>query len=238
MYLAKVAATVDAVSGGRVEMGIGAGWYEHEWNAYGYGFPTAGDRIAMLAEGVEIMRQAWADGVATYAGEHYQVDGAICAPRPLQDGGIPLWIAGGGEKKTLRIAAQHAQYTNFDGTLEGFRHKSEVLAGHCRDLGRDLDDIVRSANYNVVVGRDATEVEERLRQIEERYRPHLSPEALASAVESYRSGPLVGTPEQVVERLQQLQAAGMTYAITYFQEAAYDDSGIRLFADEVLPALA
>ncbi len=108
MYLAKVAATVDAVSGGRVEMGIGAGWYEHEWNAYGYGFPTAGDRIAMLAEGVEIMRQAWEQGVATYAGEHYQVDGAICRPTPLQDGGIPLWIAGGGEKKTLRIAAQHA----------------------------------------------------------------------------------------------------------------------------------
>jgi F420-dependent oxidoreductase-like protein len=237
MYLAKVAATVDAVSGGRVEMGIGAGWYEHEWNAYGYGFPTAGDRIAMLAEGVEIMRQAWADGVATYAGEHYQVDGAICAPRPLQEGGIPLWIAGGGEKKTLRIAAQHAQYTNFDGTLEGFRHKSEVLAGHCRDLGRDFGAIVRSANYNVVIGRDQAEVDERLRQIEERYRPYLSPEALASAVESYRTGPLVGTPEQVVERLTALQAEGMTYAITYFQEAAYDDSGIRLFAEQVLPAL-
>jgi alkanesulfonate monooxygenase SsuD/methylene tetrahydromethanopterin reductase-like flavin-dependent oxidoreductase (luciferase family) len=238
MYLAKVAATVDAVSGGRVEMGIGAGWYEHEWNAYGYGFPTAGDRIAMLAEGVEIMRQAWAEGVATYAGEHYQVDGAICQPRPLQDGGIPLWIAGGGEKKTLRIAAQHAQYTNFDGTLEGFRRKSQVLAEHCRDLGRDVEEIVRSANYNVVIGRDRTEIDERLRQIEERLRPFLSPEALASAVESYRNGPLVGTPEQIVERLQQLQAEGMTYAIANFHEAAYDDSGIRLFAEQVVPALA
>src|SRR4051812_7303044 len=116
MYLAKVAATVDVLSGGRLEMGIGAGWYEHEWTAYGYGFPGAGDRIAMLAEGVEIMREAWRDGVATFAGEHYQVEGAICRPKPLQAGGPPLWVAGGGGQKTLRIAAEHAAYTNFDGT--------------------------------------------------------------------------------------------------------------------------
>jgi F420-dependent oxidoreductase-like protein len=237
MHLAKIAATVDAVSGGRVEVGIGAGWYEHEWMAYGYGFPGAGDRIAMLAEGVEIMRRAWAEGEATYAGEHYQVDGAICRPRPLQDGGIPLWIAGGGERKTLRLAAEHAAYTNFDGTLEGFRHKSEVLARHCKDVGRDFDEIVRSANYNVVVGRDAAEVEARLAALEERYRPFLTPEQLAAAVEQFRSGPLVGTPQQLVERLGTLQEAGMTYAITYFQDAAYDDSGLRLFAEEVVPAL-
>jgi len=237
MYLAKVAATVDVVSGGRLEMGIGAGWYEHEWTAYGYGFPGAGDRIAMLAEGVAIMRQAWEHGEATLAGEHYQVDGAICMPQPLQHGGVPLWIAGGGERKTLRIAAEHAAYTNFDGTLEGFRHKSQVLFGHCRDLGRDPDGIVRSANYTVVIGRDAAEVEDRLRAIEDRYRPHLSPEQLAAAMAQLRSGTLAGTPEQLVERLAALQQAGMTYAITYFQEAAYDDSGIRLFAEQVVPAL-
>ncbi|MGH8775372.1 MAG: TIGR03560 family F420-dependent LLM class oxidoreductase [Jiangellaceae bacterium] len=117
-YLAKVAATVDLVSGGRVEMGIGAGWYEHEWRAYGYGFPTAGERIARLDEGVQIMLQAWTKGRATLAGEHFQVDGAICRPLPLQPGGPPLWIAGGGEKKTLRIAAKYAQYTNFGGSAQ------------------------------------------------------------------------------------------------------------------------
>ncbi|NNH24013.1 LLM class F420-dependent oxidoreductase, partial [Pseudokineococcus marinus] len=153
-YLAKVAATVDVVSGGRVEMGIGAGWYEHEWRAYGYGFPRAGERLAMLEEGVEVMRQLWTDGVATLDGEHYQVDGAICRPLPLQEGGIPFWIAGGGEKKTLRTAAKYAGYTNFDGSPEGFAHKSSVLEGHCRDLGRDYAEITRSANYNVVIGRD------------------------------------------------------------------------------------
>jgi F420-dependent oxidoreductase-like protein len=238
MYLAKVAATVDLISGGRVEMGIGAGWYEHEWTAYGYGFPTAGDRIAMLQEGVEIMQSAWRDGVARFAGEHYQVDGALCHPQPLQAGGIPLWIAGGGEKKTLRIAAQRADYTNFDGTPGTFARKSEILAGHCRDVGRDYGQIVRSANFNVVIGRTEAEVAERLARLEERYRPYLAPDGLARAVEGFRSGPLVGTPEQIVGTLRQLEELGMGYAITYFVEAADDPTGVELFSEQVIPELA
>jgi F420-dependent oxidoreductase-like protein len=236
-YLAKVAATVDVVSGGRAEMGIGAGWYEHEWRAYGYGFPRAGERIAMLDEGVQIMSQLWTTGTATLHGKHYDVDGAICRPIPLQDGGVPMWIAGGGEKKTLRIAAQHAAYTNFDGSLEGFRHKSEVLAGHCRDLGRDFDSITRSANYNVVVGRDEAEVQDRLDWIRAQYLKVLPEAKVDQAVEQFRTGPAVGTPEQIVETLSGLQDAGMTYAITYFAEAAYDRSAIELFEREVAPAL-
>ncbi|HWS57004.1 MAG TPA: LLM class F420-dependent oxidoreductase [Actinotalea sp.] len=235
-YLAKVAATVDVISGGRVEMGIGAGWYEHEWRAYGYGFPGAGDRIAALDEGVQIMEQAWRTGEATLDGRFFQVQGARVHPQPLQDGGIPLWIAGGGERKTLRIAARSAQYTNFDGTLEGFAHKSSVLEGHCRDLGRDPSEITRSANYNVVIGRDQAEVDARLDWIEAHYRavvPHKADEVIGS----WRTGPLVGTPEQIVETLTALQGLGMTYAITYFAEAAYDRSGIELFEHEVVPAL-
>jgi F420-dependent oxidoreductase-like protein len=245
-YLAKVAATVDAISEGRVEMGIGAGWYEHEWRAYGYGFPRAGERIKRLEEGVEIFRQMWTTGSATLDGEHYQVDGALCRPLPLQGttvpgsktNGIPMWIAGGGEKKTLRIAAQYADYTNFDGSPEGFAHKSEVLKGHCDDLGRDFGEIVRSANYNVVIGRDEREVQNRLDWIREQYlRAGLTPEKADDQVKAAASGPAVGTPEQIVETFKALQAQGMTYAITYFAEAAYDTSGIALFESEVLPEL-
>jgi F420-dependent oxidoreductase-like protein len=238
MYLAKVAATVDVVSGGRLEMGIGAGWYEHEWTAYGYGFPSAGDRITMLAEGVQIMREAWRDGVATFAGEHYQTDGAICRPKPLQAGGPPLWIAGGGERKTLRIVAEHAAYANFDGSPEAFAHKSEVLAGHCRDIGRDPAEIVRTANYSVTIGRDESEVEQRLAATEERYRPFLAPEHLAAAIEALRKNTLAGTPEQLVERLRNLAGLGLGYAICYFPDAAYDRSGIDLFVKAVVPELA
>ena len=122
----------------------------------------------MLDEGVQIMRQAWTEGRATLHGKHYQVDGAIVRPLPLQEGGIPLWIAGGGEKVTLKIAAKYARYTNFDGTLEGFTRKSELLAGHCRDVGTDFDAIVRSANYNVAIGATEAEVEDRLQQLKAR----------------------------------------------------------------------
>ena len=238
-YLAKVAATIDIISGGRVEMGIGAGWYEHEWRAYGYGFPRAGERLARLDEGVQIMKQAWTTGTATLNGEHYQVDGAIVRPLPLQQGGIPIWIAGGGEKVTLRIAAQYANYTNFDGSPEGFAHKSELLRGHCATVGTDFDAIVRSANYNTVIGRDEAEVAERLDAIEARVAPYLGEEGTIKYMADYRSGTAqgVGTPEQVVERLSTMKELGLGYAIHYFPEAAYDRSGMELFEREVLPAL-
>ena len=235
-YLAKVAATVDIVSGGRVEMGIGAGWYEHEWRAYGYGFPGAGDRIAALDEGVQIMKQAWETGVATLDGKYYQVDGARVHPRPLQLPRIPLWIAGGGEKKTLRIVARLGDYANLSGDPETFEHKSAVLEQHCRDVGREFGEITRSANYNVVIGETEADVADRLAWIGDVFRRTL-PHRETEEVDMFRRGPLVGTPEQIVEKLTALQGLGMTYAITYFQEAAHDTSGIELFEREVTPAL-
>lgn len=237
MYLAKVAATIDVISGGRLEMGIGAGWYEHEWNAYGYGFPGAGDRLAMLAEGIEIMRLAWRDGVAGLAGEHYQVEGALCRPTPLQPGGPPLWVAGGGEKKTLRIAAETAAYTNFDPTPEGFAHKSAVLARHCADIGRDPATIVRSANYDVIIGADEAEVAGRKAEILGRVRPLLDDATFAGVEQTLARG-LVGTPEQIVERLTRMRDVGLDYAIVYLPEVAHDRSGLELFAREVVPALS
>jgi F420-dependent oxidoreductase-like protein len=237
-YLAKVAATVDAVSGGRTEMGIGAGWYEHEWRAYGYGFPGAGERLGMLDEGVQIMRQLWTTGSATLDGKYYQVNGAICRPLPLQDGGIPLWIAGGGEKKTLRIAAKYAGYTNFDGSPEGFRRKSEILQAHCTEVGTDYSKIVRSANYNVVIGETEKDVQDKLAW----YRAHLAkyiPADVADRqVDGLAGAPGVGTPEQIAERLTEMGKLGMTYAIFNLPEVAYDKSGLELLSQKVLPALA
>jgi F420-dependent oxidoreductase-like protein len=237
-YLAKVAATVDVISGGRAEMGIGGGWYEHEWRAYGYGFPTAGERLGMLDEGVQIMRQLWTEGTATLDGKYYQVDGAISRPLPLQEGGIPLWIAGGGEKKTLRTAAKYAKYTNFDATNpDTFRHKSAVLAEHCREVGTDYDAIVRSTNYNVVIGQTQQEVQDRLAWLREHYAPYLSAEKLEETLSNYVNSPLAGTPEQIAERLTATHELGAGYVILYFPEVAYDRSGLELFVKEVVPQL-
>ncbi|ASL07984.1 luciferase family protein [Mycobacterium intracellulare subsp. chimaera] len=239
VYLAKVAATADIISGGRIQMGIGGGWYEHEWRAYGYGFPSAGVRLGRLDEGVQIMRDAWRDGKVSFDGKHYQVDGAIVAPKPLQDNGIPLWIAGGGEKVTLRIAARYAQYTNFTPEPAAFAHKSQVLAGHCREVGTDFDAIVRSVNVNAVVGPSEADVKDRLQRVRGRMADYVG-EAAADAMIAGTSGPdsATGTPEQVVERLTKLRDLECDYAICYFPEAAYDRSGIELFEREVIPALS
>ncbi|MCB2176202.1 MAG: LLM class F420-dependent oxidoreductase [Actinomycetales bacterium] len=235
-YLAKVAATVDLISGGRIEMGIGAGWYEHEWNAYGYGFPAVGDRLGALDEGVQIMEQAWRTGYATLDGKYFKVDGARVFPKPIQPGGIPMWIAGGGEKRTLKYVARSGQYANLAGDPETFAHKSEVLRGHCESLGRDFDSITRSANYNVVIGATEADVEDRLMWIADRAR-RLVPDRAAGVETEWRNGQLVGTPGQIVDRLRNLEGLGMTYAIAYFAEAAYDRAGIELFEREVIPAL-
>ncbi|WP_349903648.1 LLM class F420-dependent oxidoreductase [Parafrigoribacterium humi] len=238
-YLAKVATTVDIISGGRAQMGIGGGWYEHEWRAYGYGFPGAGERLGRLDEGVQIMKQAWETGTATLNGKHYQVDGALFYPKPLQPAGIPLWIAGGGEKVTLRIAAQYAQYTNFAGSPDEFSHKSEVLRGHTDAIGRDFNDITRSANYNVVIADTDAEVQERLDAIEARVLPYLGKEKAASFIAEYHgeNALAVGTPEQIIARLKDMKERGVGYFIHYFPEAAYDRSGMELFEREVIPAL-
>ena len=244
VYLAKVAATTDIISGGRVQMGIGGGWYEHEWRAYGYGFPTAGQRLGRLDEGVQIMRDAWRDGRVSLAGKHYQVNDAIVQPTPLQANGIPLWIAGGGEKVTLRIAARYAQYTNFTSEPVGFQHKSEVLAGHCRDVGTDYGAIVRSANFNAVIGESDADVKDRIERIRDRQAataerklaelgPLFDSLATLSAPESGS-----GTVDQVVEKLTRMRDLGCEYAILYFPEAAYDRSGIEMFEQQVIPALS
>jgi len=236
-YLAKVAATCDVISGGRVEMGIGAGWYEHEWRAYGYGFSPAGERLARLDEGVQIMKQMWTEGRASLQGKHYQVDGAIGQPKPLQPGGLPLWIAGGGEKKTLRTAAKYAQYTNFDATPETWRRKSEILEQHCRDVGRDFGEITRSADFNVLIGETEQDVADKLKWIQDHYAKLVPADQAERTVDLFRTG-LAGTPEQIVEKLRSLEPLGLSYAITYFVDAVLDPKAVELFATRVIPELS
>jgi F420-dependent oxidoreductase-like protein len=232
-YLAKVAASIDVISGGRLEMGIGAGWYEHEHDGYGYPFLEPGPRIRMLEEGVEIMKAMWTEDVVDYDGRHYRLQGAICQPKPLQSPHIPLWVAGGGEQLTLRVAARHAQYTNFGVKPEWFSHKSDVLAGHCRDVGRDFDEITRSANFNIVCADTEADVADRIGMVKARFVEHVTEEKAEEQLRLYRHNS--GTPEQVVDSLREWEKLGLAYAIVYFPDAAYDLSSLELFAREVIP---
>ncbi len=235
-YLAKVAADIDVISNGRVDMGIGAGWYEGEYLGYGYPFPKASVRIGQLGEGVEIMRRMWTEDEVHYEGRYYQLAGAISRPKPIQEP-IPIWVAGGGEQLTLRVAARYADYTNYAMQLDAFIHKSKVLAGHMAAIGRPFDEIVRSSNYTVIIGETeadaATKVDEYVARIEALAGAEKAEAARANA---HKVG-LIGTPEQVVDQLRPWVAAGMSYAIAYFPEAAYDTSGLELFASRVAPAL-
>ena len=189
----------------------------------------------------------WTTGTATFDGKHFQVDGARCYPQPLQGtsvpgskhNGIPMWIAGGGEKKTLRIAAQYADYTNFDPSPEGFAAKSAILKGHCDDVGRDFGEIVRSGNLNVFIG--STERRSRsgsptLRApsaVRRRRRRPGSTGCSPTTARARRSAP----PSRSWRSCGALEKLGMTYAILNFPEAAYDTTGIAMFERDVFPEL-
>ena len=138
------------------------------------------------------------------------MNGAIVAPKPLQENGIPLWIAGGGEKVTLKIAAKYAQYTNFTSEPEGFAHKSRVLEEHCAAVGTDYGAIVRSANFNAVVGSTESEVSERVERIRVRQSTKASPEAVQAMLANATSPDSAsGTPEQIVEQLDSDARSGL-----------------------------
>jgi F420-dependent oxidoreductase-like protein len=238
-YLAKVAASIDVISGGRLEMGIGGGWYENEYLAYGYPFPKPSVRLGELDEAVQIMKLMWSEPEASFSGDHYQIDDAICQPKPLQADGVPMWIAGGGEQLTLRTAAKYANYTNFGLSIDVFNHKSEVLARHCEKVGRDFDQITRSTNFNVIIGTDQAALDAKLAVAADRYGSVVD-DGEATVDRWFGSGPeaAVGTPDQLIEHLKTFEGAGMGYAIVYFPDAAYDPESMELFATDVMPAFS
>jgi F420-dependent oxidoreductase-like protein len=236
-YLAKVASSIDVISGGRLEMGIGAGWYEHEHDGYGYEFKSPGGRLGMLREGVEIMKAMWTEDVVDYEGKYYTLKGAINQPKGIQKPHIPLWIAGGGEKVTLNIAARYAHYTNFGGDDLGlFEEKSSILARHCADVGTSYEAIVRSANFNILCAENDDAVAAKKTWLRDHLEKYVSPKGADRFVRMYE--PSSGTPEQIIATLKDFEAEGMTYAIVNFADIAYDRESVELFAQEVVPAFA
>jgi alkanesulfonate monooxygenase SsuD/methylene tetrahydromethanopterin reductase-like flavin-dependent oxidoreductase (luciferase family) len=155
---------VDHLSGGRLEFGIGAGWAEVEHEMLGLGFPGVGERLRRLEEACVVIKKLWTEEKADFDGRYYHLDGAIASPRPLQRPHPPIWIGGGGERRTLRIVAQHADVWNMaGGTVEDARHKLEVLRRHCADVGRDPAEI----RLSVQLRPDLDDLDGSLRQIDD-----------------------------------------------------------------------
>lgn len=188
-HLAKMAAAtmhMQAISGGRVVLGIGAGWNEEEYLAYGWPFPSARIRIEQLAKAIELIRVMWTDTLASYTGKHYQIHGAYCEPQP--DPILPVMVGGVGEKYLLRVVAQHTDWWNYIYIdRKTYVHKQqEVLKDHFRAVGRDYDEIIQMTNNSILI----VETERGVQRL--RASPDVCP---------VRNGTLASTPEQITEQL-------------------------------------
>ena len=223
--VAKMAASLDHLSGGRLEFGLGAGWYEQEYTAYGYDFPPIATRLAQLNEALAIVKGMWTEERASFEGRHYRVRNAWCNPKPVQKPYPPIMIGGGGEKVLLRIVARHADRWNFGGSTDEFRAKIRVLDEHCRSLGRDPAAIERSWFGNLVIEPNQERLDQRLAKRAARG---------GAAAEMDARG-ITGTPEQVIARIREYVALGVTHFIAMFGRV--DRTGAtELFAKAVIPA--
>jgi F420-dependent oxidoreductase-like protein len=228
--LAKEAACVDVFSGGRLIFGLGAGWYDREYQAYGWDFPSAGRRLELLDETLAVVKRLWSEETVTFDGKHLHLDGAYCDPKPLQTL-PPIWVGGGGEKVTLAIAAREADATNWQVGLDGFVHKSAVLRQHCERVGRDFGAIVRTH------GPDC-----RLFDTEADLARWLDAPGGANLwgrgdPETYVRDNLVGTVEQVVEKVQAFVDAGCREFVLWFRDYPSTES-LEGFRTDVAPRVA
>ena len=217
--LAKITSTVDVISGGRLDWGIGAGWYENECRGYGYDFPEPKVRIAMLRECVEVVRSMWTQEETNYDGKYYNLVRGNCDPKPLQKPHPPIWIGGGGEQLTLRVVARYADYSNFGGSLEDFARKREILKGHCAAVGRDEAEIGKTWSPDVFIRRTEKELK--------------TPGSLSlrgDPFDEWQKNNLVGTVEQVTEKVQKYIDLGCSGFIPWCADYPSSET-VELFAE-------
>jgi alkanesulfonate monooxygenase SsuD/methylene tetrahydromethanopterin reductase-like flavin-dependent oxidoreductase (luciferase family) len=216
--LAKMAATFQMFSEGRLILGIGAGWKKDEYLAYGYEYPPTGSRLQGLAESVQIIRKMWTEPRANFQGQYHQVVDAICEPKPSPL--PPLLVGGGGKKVTLRITAQYADWWNFPGgTVQHYQELLDVLRDHCSQVGRDYGEITKTWLSDCVAVAASHDAAVHLAQSSPYYDPATS---------------VVGTPDEVAAHLQHFIDLGVEHFILRFVDFPKTDS-TRLFAREVIP---
>jgi F420-dependent oxidoreductase-like protein len=220
--LAKSLATIDNISGGRLEVGLGAGWMDEEYRGYGYEFPSTGTRLGQLEESVRILKLLFTEKKVTFEGRYYKLADAFNNPKPVQKPHPPITIGGSGEKKMLRIVAQYADRWNCPAGYRSFEHKLGVLKQHCEAVGRDINSINISEQLLVCIGANDAEVEEKWK--------------ISQRLPFWRTG-IKGTPGQVVEQLRERVRKGITFFTVIFGDLNSTPS-IDLFAREVMPAFA
>jgi F420-dependent oxidoreductase-like protein len=221
--LAKTAATLDVLSNGRLEFGIGAGVQEAEHVAYGFDFPKLEDRAERLGDALEVIKRLWMQEKATFIGKHYILKEAVCLPKPIQKPHPPITVGGKGEKHTLKVTAKYADRFDwgFLPSLEEYRSKLAVLENRCKSVGRDFSEIEKSCwpSGQILIARDKTELSQKI----SKFKP-----ANMSSVE-FKKCTLAGTPDECKEHLQAYKDLGVTYFMLYFADLPSTE-GLKLFA--------
>jgi len=228
--LAKMSATLDVISGGRLELGIGAGGGRGDHQASGLPFPSTPERVRMLEEAVELIKRSWTEPKATFQGRYYSLEQSVNEPKPVQQPHPPVLIGGHGERHLLRSVAVHADICNigFEMSLEEHRSKMEIVQRHCDELDRDPSGIEITHNTRVIIAESEQEFEV------------LAAQGAANASVSladYKkslSGAIAGTPEQCVQQLSRYVDDGIHYFFLLFPDPISNES-LDLFASEVMP---
>ncbi len=214
-YLTKVASTIDSMSGGRLEFAIGAGWYDQEYKAYGYDYPTAGVRLKMLEEALQIYIAMNTKDKASFNGEYYSINNAINQPKPLQKPYPPLWVCGGGEKVTLKLLAKYGDYGNWDVDVDGFISKSKILKNHCEQQNRDYSEIKKTLHTNVVIGENEKDLNNKINKISD---------VTGIPKEMYINKPLIGTVDKVFDTIDEFKSVECAYIIAYVPDIVWGNS--------------
>lgn len=224
--LAKMASTLDVISGGRLEFAIGAGWFEPEFRAYGYDFPDTRTRIEELSEAVSIIKRMWTEEKPSFSGKYHRIENAYCNPKPVQKPHPPVMIGGSGEKYLLRAVAELADEWNCPASsaLE-YDKKIAALKKHCADIGRDPSEIRISQQTVCVLARSESELPDKLEKAQRRY----------GFFGDIGSLGIVGTPEQCISRIRENEKKGITKYTIFFSDVMNPET-LRLFAEEVMPA--
>ena len=223
--LAKMASCIDVMSRGRLILGIGAGWYQHEYEAYGYQYPDTPERLRMLRESLQVIKAMWTEEHPTFDGRYYHVRGAINEPKPVQKPHPPIWIGGGGEKVTLKLVAQYGDACNFNADVETVRHKLEVLREHCETVGRDYDSVLKTLEFYSILG-DSREID---RVAADAARRSGQDE---SFIRSWHR--LHGDADRIAGIIQSYADVGIQYFIVNLPNA-FEGGVITRFAEEVFP---
>ena len=225
--LAKMGATVDVISKGRLILGIGASGNEPEHESYGIQFPSLGGRMRRLEESVQILDRMWTQDEADFEGKYYSIKGAICSPKPIQKPRPPIMVGGDGERVLLRLVAQYGDWCNLHGEPADVRRKLKVLEDHCEDVGRDPKEIVKSWHGWLVMGEDEADVQRKRKK----YQEETSNDP--TTLRSY----FVCTPSRIAEVCEELVDGGVEYIIVNFRR----DRGLeplQIFAQQVMSKFA